>query len=91
VKAVLQVAIAQRDGSCMVIFDGADILDNSGREGLFTLLRVVIGQPIRAALVAMTIPSASRVPNLREAGIGMSYWVNQGVSQPIMGAESEAA
>jgi hypothetical protein len=91
VRAVLQVAIAQRDGSCMVIFDGADILDTNGREGLFALLRVVIGPQIKAALVAMTIPSASRVPNLREAGLGNSYWIKDGVSQPIMGTESEAA
>lgn len=88
VRAVLQVAIAQRDGSQMVIFDGADILDASGRDGLFVLLQV---EPrIPSAIVAMTIARQALVPDLQSAGLGHAYWVSEGRSE-LSDAQTAAA
>lgn len=87
VRAILQTAIALRDGSQMVIFDGADILDNAGREGLFALLQVIN----IFAIVAMTINKQSAVPDLRSAGIGESFWVSSGNCMPLNSAQSVAA
>jgi hypothetical protein len=38
VRAVLQLAMAQLDGSQMVVFDAADVLDGTTRSGLFAML-----------------------------------------------------
>lgn len=74
VRALLAAAMAQIDGSAMVIFDGADVLDLPSRSGLFELIRAIE----RPALVCMTMPR-SRVPDLRKEGFGESYWLAGGV------------
>lgn len=67
-RCVLQIAAARRDGSALVILDGADILDRDGRNGLF---RVLKGQQ---AVVGMTM-RREEMPDLAKAGIGASAWI----------------
>lgn len=86
VKAVLQLAIALYDKSPLAIFDGADILDAEGRNGLFKML----ASTELLALVCMTMADRKKVPDLVEAGIGGSYWVEQGIAYPL-GAYPEQA
>jgi len=73
VRAILQLCIATLDGSQMVIFDGADILDNAGRNGLLSLL---VSSNIHA-IVAMTFNKPESVPDL--SGVGKAYWIEKGI------------
>lgn len=79
VRTVLQVAIADLDGSDVIIVDAADILDRGGRNGLFKLLA---GTGMRA-LVCMTLNKIEDVPNLAAAKLGTSYWLNDSILAPI--------
>jgi hypothetical protein len=74
VRVVLAVTMAKLDGSSMVIVDGADILDTTGRNGLFTLLQDV-NIP---ALVCMTIAKRELMPDLAKRELGQSYWLTGG-------------
>jgi hypothetical protein len=78
-KIILQVAIAQLDGSACVLIDRADKLDPAGRNGLFTMLN---GEGIKA-VVAMTYGKPALVPDLAKAGWGHSIWIARGVAQPL--------
>jgi hypothetical protein len=80
VRAVLQLAIAALDGSPVVILDGADMLDQEGREGLFGMLAE---QQDRGFLVGMTMDEATQAPNLKEAGMGTTYWVDGGIAKEV--------
>lgn len=73
-RVILQVAMARIDKSAAVVIDAADILDRAGRNGLFALLRSV-GIP---ALVTSTANAPDEVPRLAAAGIGRSYWIDNG-------------
>lgn len=75
---VLQVAFASIARPAVMCIDGADILDPDGRNGLFGLLSA-ISTP---SLVAMTLADPESVPDLAAAGLGISYWVTDGVPQP---------
>lgn len=79
VRAIMQIIFAQADSNSVVILDGADILDNEGRNGLFSLL----GRLDMIALVGMTIDKLDKVPDLARAGMGRSYWVEGGGIQAI--------
>lgn len=79
VRTILQVAIADLDGSDLVIVDAADILDRTGRNGLFKMLS---GTGMRS-LVCMTLNKLEEVPNLSAAGMGASYWLNESVLSPL--------
>lgn len=85
VRTVLQLAIAQLDGSEMVALDNAEILDGAGRNGLLKLLPHV-GIP---AIVAMTV-GRKVVPDLGKAGYGVTLWISDGVALPLADA-AEAA
>lgn len=80
-RTLLQIAIAGRDGSEALVIDAADILDKSGRNGLFKILR----QEPLPALVCMTINSAADVPDLAKAGVGRSYWVEGATAEALNG------
>lgn len=86
VRAILAVAMAQLDGSRLLVFDGADILDAPSRSGLFGLINAA-GLP---ALVCMTAPRRGQVPDLAALGSGASYWLAGGVLEPL-GPEQAAA
>jgi hypothetical protein len=78
-RATLAAAMAQIDDSAMLIFDGADILDARGRNGLFYLVGAV-GKP---ALITMTFSRPTDVPDLSAGGFGQSFWLDQDVVRPI--------
>lgn len=78
VRVTLQVAIANGDGSEAVIFDGADILDRQGRNGLACLAQVADCP----ALICMTLKDPSELPDVDAAGIGHAYWIADARSQP---------
>lgn len=79
VDATLQIMFGTIDQSAMMIFDEADVLDQSGRNGLFNLL----SSHEIPALVCMTMNDRSKVPNLEQAGMGQSYWVEAGIIQKV--------
>jgi hypothetical protein len=79
VRTILQVAIADLDGSDVMIVDAADILDRNGRNGLFKLLH----HTGMLSLVCMTLNKVEDVPNLAAAGFGASYWLNESVLSQI--------
>lgn len=79
---MLQMVMAEEDASPLVVIDGADILDASGKNGLFKLLQA---NPQRHFLVCMTISQKEKVPNLAAAKIGRSYWVENGRLQELGG------
>lgn len=72
VRVILQVAMAQLDGSDAVIVDGADILHRGDRNGLINMLRRAWHD--RPALLTITAdgnkPDQDPVPDLAGAGIG---------------------
>lgn len=89
-RATLQVAVAQLDGSDIVIFDGADILDAPGRNGLFKMLRHWGG----AALVGMTFSKPDLVPDLsaiKPAPLGASYWIENATAVTLAEALTRKA
>lgn len=79
VRVILQVAMAQLDGSAMMIIDGADILDPPARSELFALLSTAA----LPAIVTMTAGKREQVPELAAAGLGRSYWLTAGVAAPL--------
>ena len=80
VKAVLQLAIALYDKSPLVICDGADILDAAGRNGLFAMAQSCESVSF---LICMTMADRKKVPDLAEAGMGGSYWIEDGIAYPL--------
>ena len=76
VRVTLQVAMALMEKSDMVIIDGADILDQKGRGGLFSMLFTVK----IPSLVCMTVafPGKTPPPDLKKMGCGETYWVENG-------------
>jgi hypothetical protein len=78
VRVLLAAAMAEIDGSALVIFDGADILDPPSRGGLFALIEA-LRMP---ALVCSTL-RRDHVPDLAAVGAGNSYWLAGGVVEPI--------
>ena len=95
VRTILQIAMAQMDGSDLFICDGADILDSGpplngvtrGRPGLFKLL-IGLGLP---ALVLMTAKGKEEVPDLTKVGVS-SYWIEEGtVNLLAQAAPAQAA
>ncbi len=80
VRSVIQLYVAQQDGSPLVIYDAADQLDQGGRNGLFAMMQSV---PEKSFLVAMTFSNQKYVPDLAKAGIGVSVWMNEGVATPL--------
>lgn len=67
----LQMAVAEIQEPPLVVVDAADILDRNGRNGLFRMLKTV-SIPV---LVTMTMNTRDDVPNLSNAGMGRSYWI----------------
>ncbi|WP_372393755.1 hypothetical protein ABMY26_00510 (plasmid) [Azospirillum sp. HJ39] len=89
-RVILQIAFAVLAGDPLVIIDAADILDQKGRNGLFTMLKEV-GM---AAIVCMTFSMKAlkdrKIPDLEAAKLGQSYWVADGVAKPLAEAITAA-
>ena len=84
VRVVLQVAMAA--DSDLVVIDAADVLDAPTRSGLFALLR----QSAKPAVVCMTQARREQVPDISRQGLGASYWLENGILEPLK-APIEAA
>lgn len=80
VRVVLALAMAEVDGSDLVVIDGADILDAPGRNQLFELLAAC---RVKHALVCMTLARIEQVPDLGKLGLGHSYWLRGAVVEPV--------
>lgn len=89
VRIILQAAIAQLDGSDILLLDRCDKLDAAGRNGLFMLLKGLASQGL-LAVVAMTasVPSRTAVPDLAAAKLGASVWIANGVAEPLADARA---
>jgi hypothetical protein len=87
VRAALQVAMARLDGSEMLVLDAADVLDAPTRSGLFALLAEA-GLP---AIVCMTLTRREQVPDIGAAGLGASYWIENGCLETLRQIEEAAA
>lgn len=79
-KVVLQMALAARQKDWIVLIDGADILDEAGRAGLFKMLKL-----FGMAMVGMTLPNTGTLPDNVKKG----YWIEDGSSKPY-GEKKEA-
>jgi hypothetical protein len=79
VRCTLQVAMAKRDGSDLVLIDAADILDYLGRGGLIRMLHAA-GMP---AIVTMTMGEPDLAPPLEDKGMGRVYWLADGIATPV--------
>lgn len=75
----LQAAIAEYDGSDVLIVDAADILDNKGRSGLLKLLAKMSFE----SFVGMTVSNPDKAPNFKKLGIGHKYWVQSGICEEV--------
>lgn len=79
VKITLQIVVAKLQKADVIIFDGADILDKNGKNGLFkTLLQYQI-----TAFIGMMFSDVSKVPNMSKFGV-KSYWVEKGNFREII-------
>jgi hypothetical protein len=87
VRAVVAVAMAKLDGSDMVVLDAADVLDGTTRSGLFALL----DEAGLDALVCMTLTRREQVPDLAASELGASYWIEDGIAQPLRQIAEAAA
>jgi hypothetical protein len=74
VRATLQLAIAGIDNSNIMIFDGADIMMKSGRNGLISAV-LKSGIP---AIICMSFLDRKDVPDMSKVG-GTAVWVEDGV------------
>lgn len=80
VRAVVQISVAINDQSPLVIFDGADIMDQDGRNGLFAMMGEA---DVLCFVVGMTVLSKKNVPDLAKAELGASYWIADGIAAPL--------
>ena len=83
--SVLQVGLALRTEAPLMIIDEVDILDPASRPGLLRMLR----WSKVPALLGMTAANPARCPNLEEANIGRTLWVENGEIAAIERAPSE--
>jgi hypothetical protein len=85
VRTVLQLAMAMRDQSGMVVIDRADLLVGSGREELFNLL----ARCEMPALVAMSLARPGLAPELSKWNLGGTWWISDGVAVPLAEAMAD--
>lgn len=90
VRAAVHLTVAATQGSKAVIFDGADVLDADGRNGLFALLDEAGKQGIYS-VVGMTLDRAQDAPDLAEAKMGQTYWVSDGIARTLAASVKKAA
>lgn len=73
VRAALQIAMALRERAPLTVIDGCDVLDRSGRNALFALLR----KTRLPTVITMTMSNREECPDLGRMG-GCSYWLGDG-------------
>jgi hypothetical protein len=79
VQAVLQVAMAQIDGSDMAVFDAAVWLDSKTCSGLLAL----VDELQRPALICMTMSRRDQLPDLSASEMGASFWIDNGICEQV--------
>jgi len=72
---VIQIAIAGVDGSDMILVDGADILQAPGRRTAIIQSLINTGVP---CVITMSLNTPDSAPDLFRAGVGASYWMQDG-------------
>ena len=72
--------------SDLVVIDAADVLDAPTRSGLFAMLR----NSAKPAVVCVTQARREQVPDISRQGLGASYWLENGILEPLK-APIEAA
>lgn len=73
VRVLLQLAMAEIDGSAAVVIDGADILQRGARNGLVRMLHDCWQRPALVTMTADTArPDRDPVPDLAAAGLGIT-------------------
>lgn len=78
IRAVLQTAMAEIDGSTALIFDWDVAMDVAGYRGLVLLAKAAGKEAVIAAVL-----TRDQVPNLAEAGLGRTYWLADGKAEAI--------
>jgi hypothetical protein len=83
-RCIMQIALAQVDGSYAIVIDGADILDLPARKELFKLLM----KTKVTAIVSMTLGEQSEIPGWIGKAFngtnGAAYWVEGATtSEPL--------
>ena len=80
-RATIQTLIALKDGSGMLVFDEADILDDAGEKGLI----MMIHHTKLPALIGMKKDSVEDIGalDLGKKGVGETYWVEGGALAPM--------
>lgn len=77
---VLQAAIAEMDGSDLILVDEAQTLVGQDRVGLFKMLHEACDVP---ALIAMSAKDEAATPRIDKAKMGAVYWMVDGKLKPI--------
>ena len=85
VDAVLKIVMAMAENATCAVFDGADVLDSEGRNGLFKLLNHIAKETGIASIVGMTANKPETLPNLGKHGMGHTYWLENGMVKLIDG------
>lgn len=76
---VMQIGMARVDKSALIVIDDAEFIPMGARKGLIMMLAET-GIP---SIVAMMVPSPGKVPDLTKAGLGKTYWVQDGLVTPV--------
>lgn len=79
IRAILAIFFASRDGSDLIILDGADILGRDNMRGLAQLA----GSVDLPVLIGMKADSPREVPDLQADGRGVTYWIANHTAMPI--------
>lgn len=82
-QVALQVAVSYAQRAEILIIDAADILDGEGRSQFLEML----GAFSWVTLMSCTKDSVDDCPSFREAGIGISYWLEENTSKEIGGGD----
>lgn len=78
-QVALQVAVAYAQRAQILIIDAVDILDSEGRGQFFEMLQSFDW----ITLMTCTKDSADECPSLRDAEIGVSYWLENNTATEI--------
>jgi energy-coupling factor transporter ATP-binding protein EcfA2 len=74
-RVVIQTVIANSEQAPVLLYDGADMLDKPGRNGLISMA-LTCGV---SAVIGMTLSKREDIPNMSSVG-GCAYWIENGVS-----------
>jgi hypothetical protein len=85
VSAIIQIAIASGDGSTMILLDDAETCVGQYREKLVLLAKDLDIQVV----MAMALGHTSITADLEKAGLGQTYWIEDGKVVPLAEARQK--